>query len=68
MEKQLRSKEAADLLGLKRCSMLLLEKKGLIRASRDWAGHRRFKERDVLELRKSLFPEFSGAVTEDQRT
>jgi DNA-binding transcriptional MerR regulator len=56
-DKFLRSKEAAETLGLKsRSSMRVLEKRGLIHSVRDWAGHRRFSEHDVIELRKSLFP------------
>jgi hypothetical protein len=42
MNRLLRSKEAAAALGLKSSSMRVLEKRGLIRATRDWSGHRRF--------------------------
>jgi DNA-binding transcriptional MerR regulator len=55
MNRLLRCKEAAEALGLKSSSMRVLERRGLISATRDWSGHRRFNERDVLELRNSLF-------------
>jgi excisionase family DNA binding protein len=53
--KQMRVKETADLLGVKSSSVRLLEKRGMLRAVRDWSGHRRFKEADVLKLKKAVF-------------
>ena len=52
--KLIRAKEAADTLGLKPCSMRVLEKHGLIQSTRDWSGHRRFEESAVLKLREQL--------------
>ena len=52
--KLLRVKEAADLLGVKTHSIRQLDRRGLLRAIRDWSGHRRFKDSDVLRLRESL--------------
>lgn len=66
MDTQLRAKEAADLLGLKRCSLVVMERRGLIHATRDWAGHRRFKRADVLRLKEDLFP--GGADTPEPKS
>jgi excisionase family DNA binding protein len=52
--KLLRVKEAAEVLGVKPASIRQLEKRGLLPAVRDWNGHRRFKEADVLALPDSL--------------
>lgn len=58
--KLLRVKEAADLLGVKPWSIRVLDNRGILRAVRDWSGHRRFKEADVIEFRKSLVGEDGG--------
>jgi excisionase family DNA binding protein len=50
----LRTKEAADRIGVKTASLRQLEKRGLIHCVRDWAGHRRFEESDVEEFQKKL--------------
>jgi DNA-binding transcriptional MerR regulator len=58
--KLLRSKEAADFLGLKPVSLRELDKKGLLHPVRDWAGHRRFCEDELVSFRKKLL---SGEMT-----
>lgn len=50
----LRVKEAAELLGVKNASVRELDRRGLLHAVRDWSGHRRFKDSDVLNLRELL--------------
>jgi excisionase family DNA binding protein len=50
----LRTKEAADRIGVKTASLRQLEKRGLIPCIRDWAGHRRFDESDVEAFQKRL--------------
>ena len=50
----LRVKESANLLGLKAASIRQLEKHGLLKSIRDWSGHRRFRESDVLKFKKEL--------------
>lgn len=55
--KLLRVKEAAELLGLKCSSVRVLERRGILRAIRDWSDHRRFREDEVLCLRERLFAE-----------
>jgi len=52
--KLLRSKEAADFLGLKPVSLRELDKKGLLHPVRDWAGHRRFSEDELGKFKKKL--------------
>ena len=52
--KFLRVKEAAELLGVKAASIRQLERRGKLRAARDWNGHRRFPEVEILKLRKFL--------------
>ena len=54
MIRLLRTKEAADRLGLKPISVHQLEKAGHLHPIRDWAGHRRFREDDVEALREKL--------------
>ena len=53
-ERLLRTKETADVLGVKVCTVLLLERRGLLPAVRDWAGQRRFLQGDVEKFRKQL--------------
>ncbi len=50
----IRVKEAADLLGVKCSSVRKLDERGVLRSIRDWSGHRRFQEQEVLEYRQSL--------------
>ena len=60
----LRVKEAAELLGVKNASIRELDRRGLLHAVRDWSGHRRFKDSDVLELRETLLQgEIKGSDT-----
>ena len=59
----LRVKEVAELLGVKGSSVRQLEKRGLLTAIRDWSGHRRFREQEVLEFRKSLLGETNQRTT-----
>jgi excisionase family DNA binding protein len=59
--KLLRVKEAADRLGLKPVSVRELEKRGELRAVRDWAGHRRFRDDEIDAFRERLL---SGELAE----
>ena len=59
--KLLRVGEAASLLGVKAWSVRQLDRRGILKAVRDWNGHRRFKETEILKLRKSLLGEHEGA-------
>ncbi len=52
--KLLRVKEAADLLGVKPASIRQLERRGTLRAVRDWVGHRRFREDEVKAFGKKF--------------
>ncbi len=52
--KLLRTKEAADRIGLKPVSLRKLEEGGLLHPVRDWAGHRRFRQDEVDEFRDRL--------------
>ena len=47
LRKLLRTKKAADRLGLEPASLRILEAKGLLHPIRDWAGHRRFRQEEV---------------------
>jgi len=47
-------KEAADLLGVKGASVRQLERRGKLRAVRDWNGHRLFSDKDVQRLKDQL--------------
>jgi DNA-binding transcriptional MerR regulator len=58
-EQLLRTKDAATRLGLKSFSVRRLEQMGILPSIRDWAGHRRFRERDVEQVREKLL---SGAL------
>jgi len=53
-ERFLRTKETADSIGVKVSSVRILEQRGLLRAVRDWSGHRRFRESEVLKFRDRL--------------
>ena len=61
-QKLLRTKEAAEVLGVKASAIRVVEKRGLLHAVRDWSGHRRFEEGAVLELRRKLL---SGECEEE---
>jgi excisionase family DNA binding protein len=50
----LRVKETAKLLGVKPSSIRQLEKRGLLKAVRDWSGHRRFLEQEIVRYRRML--------------
>ncbi len=52
--KLLRTKEAADRVGLKPVSLRRLEEEGLLHPIRDWAGHRRFRQDELDEFSKKL--------------
>jgi excisionase family DNA binding protein len=52
--------EAAHALGVSRDTIRRLERRGMITASRDWAGHRRFTEADIARLRTLLFGRNTG--------
>jgi hypothetical protein len=53
-KKLLRTKGAADLLGISVSAVRLIEGRGLLHAVRDWSGHRRFEEAAVLEFKERL--------------
>ena len=61
--KLLRVKEAADILGVKPASVRQLERRGTLRAVRDWAGHRRFSQDEVEDLSQRLL---AGELSEHQ--
>ena len=48
--------EAARLLGVHPDTLRNLERRGLMRARRDWAGARRYALGDLERLRALLFP------------
>jgi len=63
--KLLRSKEAADRIGLKPVSLRKLEQGGLLHPIRDWAGHRRFRQDEIDDFREKLLSgEIGEAVAE----
>lgn len=55
--KFIRVKEAADLLGVKPASIRQLDRRGILKAYRDWSGQRRFDQIDIEQLRESFFKE-----------
>jgi DNA-binding transcriptional MerR regulator len=58
--KLLRSKDAADFLGLKPVTLRELDRQGFLHPIRDWAGHRRFTEEELSTFKsKMLRGEFS---------
>jgi len=59
--KLLRVKESAELLGVKPTSIRQLERRGKLRAVRDWNGHRRFPEVEILRLRKFLMEQYDDS-------
>ena len=62
--KFLRVHEAAELLGVNRASVRQLEQRGLLRAVRDWNGHRRFSQDEVEDLYQRLL---AGELSEHQK-
>jgi DNA-binding transcriptional MerR regulator len=60
----LRSKEAAEFLGLKAVSLRELDKRGLLHPVRDWAGHRRFREEELISFRAKLL---NGDLSGEER-
>ena len=50
----LRVKEAAMVIGISFSAMRSLDKRQILPAIRDWAGHRRYREDDVYEFREKL--------------
>ena len=62
--KLLRTKEAADQLGLKPVSLRRLEKAGFLHPVRDWAGHRRFREDEIKAFHEKLL---RGEIGQDAR-
>ncbi len=60
----LRSKEAAEFLGLKAVSLRELDKKGFLHPVRDWAGDRRFREEELISFRAKLL---NGDLSGEER-
>lgn len=51
----IRIAEAARRLGLHPTTLRSLERKGMIKVRRDWAGHRIYSEEELKEIEKELF-------------
>ena len=47
--------EIAKALGVSQATIRRLERRGVIVANRDWAGHRRFTQDDLERARGALF-------------
>ena len=47
--------EIAKSMGVSQATIRRLERRGVIAAQRDWAGHRRYTEDDVAKIRVFLF-------------
>ena len=62
IQKLLRTKEAAEVLGVKANTVRVIERHGLLHAVRDWSGHRRFEEGAVLKFRERLLSGELGEV------
>lgn len=56
----LRISEAAQRVKASVWTLRALERRGLFRARRDWAGARRYSEEDIQRLRVLLFPQAEG--------
>lgn len=54
MNKLLRITAASEILGVCPSSLRDLDKRGLLVAHRDWSGHRRYLESDVVEFREKM--------------
>ncbi len=52
--------DIARALGVSRDTIRRLERRGLITAERDWAGHRRFSPTDLERVRTFLFKKENG--------
>ncbi len=65
MKKLLRTKKAADRIGLEPASLRILEEKGLLHPIRDWAGHRRFREDEIDEFLQKLLSGEIGELADD---
>lgn len=61
--KLLRVQEAANVLGVNASTIRQLERRGLLRAVRDWNGHRRFSQDEVENLSRRLL---SGELSKHQ--
>ena len=53
---QMRTGQFATALGVSPDTVRRLERRGVITATRDWAGHRRFSDDELSRARTSLFP------------
>ena len=51
----LRISEASKRLGVHPCTLRNLEKRGMIKVRRDWAGYRIYSESDLKFIVESLF-------------
>lgn len=51
----MRIAEFARSLGVSTDTVRRLERRGLLRSKRDWAGHRRFTATDLKRARATLF-------------
>jgi len=51
-----RISEAAGKIGVHPSTLRNLEKRGLIRINRDWAGFRIFSENEIEQIRERIFP------------
>lgn len=63
----MRISEFARALGISPDTVRRLEERGVFRASRDWAGHRRYTEDDVARARATLFGEGQARSTRRSR-
>ncbi len=52
--------EIAKSLGVSQATIRRLERRGIITAKRDWAGHRRYTESDLATIRTVLFEVNAG--------
>jgi len=63
----LRATEVGRLLGLKASSIRQLERRGFLSCVRDWNGHRRFPDNEVLRFKKELDAGESSKRSDDNR-
>lgn len=52
---EMRTKKFAAALGVSPDTVRRLERRGVLTATRDWAGHRRFSEEELSRARARLF-------------
>lgn len=57
----------SQALGVSVDTIRRLERRGVIVPSRDWAGHRRFTDEDLVRLRKILYPMGGNRVDVEER-